>query len=139
MLFLHRICPPIWGCWGVSPAALMRSSFCHQFFGIREFSAGQKEKQLQLLCVSSAMGWPRSGSPEIGSQNLMHDHQVFQGITKECCEANPLCNTLQCCRRQMAPQCYWFPSGFEPSPTSQRLPKQSMIEQPLQAPKTTKC
>ena len=40
------------------------------------------------------MGWPRSGSPEIRSQNLMHDHQVFQGITKECCEANPRVATL---------------------------------------------
>ena len=99
--------------------------FATSFLGSGSSPQAKKKSNFNYYAwVPRVMGWPRSGSPEIGSHNLIHDHQVFQGITKECCEANPLCNTLQCCRRQMATMLL-VPKWFRALATSQ-----------LQAPKT---
>lgn len=95
----------------------------HRFatsFGIREFCAGQKEKQLQLLCVSSARHGLASfwGLPEIRSQNLIHDHQVFFGgssLKRMRREANPCWHSAVLQTDVRWQQCYWFPRGFEPS------------------------
>ena len=128
----YPISPGIWGCWEVSPAV---------------FCAGQKEEQLQLLCVSSAahglaswlaLGWDCLdwmldighshdstrkkqffGIHPFESPNLRHCHRVFQGSSKSMLRGKSMLALCSVADEQMSDgNENCFPCGFEPATTA---------------------